>query len=94
MADEALYSVAQVAILLKVHPLTIRRYIKDGKLRAVKVAGNVRIPNTSIEAFTQNIYPTNYAIKNKNQSEKIVQFTSEDPIFRLKGRGVSLRGLS
>ncbi len=46
--DEILYSVNQVGLLLKVHPLTIRRYIKEGKLKAIKVAGNIRIPNQQL----------------------------------------------
>lgn len=92
MADDVLFSVSQVAILLKVHSLTIRRYIKEGKLRAVKLGGNVRIPQSSIDAFSQNIYPTSYSLKDKNKME-ISQFDSDDPIFRLKGRGLSLKGI-
>jgi excisionase family DNA binding protein len=40
---ENLLNIRQVAFILKVHPLTVRRYIKDGRLKAVRVGGNVRI---------------------------------------------------
>lgn len=91
MADDILLSVRQVGLLLKVHPLTIRRYIKEGKLRAVKLGGNIRVPQTSIDAFTQNIYPTSYSLRNKSKKEVVV-FNLDDPIFRLKGKGLSLKG--
>ena len=44
--DDTLFSVNQVSILLKVHPLTVRRYIKEGKLKAIRVAGNIRVPKS------------------------------------------------
>lgn len=95
MPEDILYSVNQVAILLKVHPLSVRRYIKEGKLKAVKIGGNVRVPDSSVNAFTQNIYPTSYSLKGKSsQTDQINKFTIDDPIFRLKGRGLSMRGLS
>jgi excisionase family DNA binding protein len=34
-----LLNVNQVAFILKVHPLTVRKYIKDGKLKAIRAGG-------------------------------------------------------
>lgn len=42
-------SVNETAIIFGVKPLTIRRWIKDGKLKAVKVVGSVRIDEMEIE---------------------------------------------
>lgn len=91
--DETLYSVKQVAILLKVHPLTIRRYIKDGKLKAVKIAGNIRIPQSYLDDFSEDVQPTRYEIKPTLKQNKIIEFSLDDAIFRLKGRGLSIKAI-
>ncbi len=95
MAEDKLHTVNQVAILLKVHPLTVRRYIKEGKLKAVRIIGNIRIPQTSLDNFTQDIFPTFYGIKKEHQvlKDQGPLFTIYDPFLRLKGRGLSLKPL-
>jgi excisionase family DNA binding protein len=88
---ENLMNVKQVAFVLKVHPLTVRRYIKEGKLKAVRVGGNVRIKESSLTDFNKdfsNSPSEKQIIKRKLHPAKI--FTLEDPLFRLKGRGASL----
>jgi excisionase family DNA binding protein len=40
---EKLLTVADVAALLKVHPLTVRRWIASGRLPAVKLGKSYRI---------------------------------------------------
>jgi len=86
-----LLTVRQVAFILKVHPLTIRRYITSGKLKAIKVGGNVRIDEAELQNLNKDVVahsenPTLIKIK------KIVTktFTPEDPFLRLGGRGASL----
>lgn len=86
-----LLSVRQVAFILKVHPLTIRRYITSGKLKAIKVGGNVRIEETELQNLNKDVVahsenPT--LIKVKKFVAK--QFTPDDPFLRLSGRGASL----
>jgi excisionase family DNA binding protein len=88
---ENLMNVKQAAFILKVHPLTIRRYIKEGKLKAVRAGGNVRIKESSLADFNKDfssIPSKKQIIKNRLNPAKI--FTSDDPLFRLKGRGASL----
>jgi len=87
-----LLSVKQVAFILKVHPLSVRRYIKEKKLKAVKIGGNVRIEENALQDFHKEITsppPQNSRIF---KSKKLVakQFTEEDPLLRLRGRGASL----
>ncbi len=87
---ENLLNVRQAAYILKVHPLTIRRYIKDGKLKAVRAGGNVRIKESQLLDFNKDFYSTP---SRKQTVKKIIPakvFNLEDPIFRLKGRGASL----
>lgn len=87
---ENLLNVRQAAYILRVHPLTIRRYIKDGKLKAVRAGGNVRIKESQLLDFNKDFYSTP---SKKQTVKKIIPakvFNLEDPIFRLKGRGASL----
>ncbi len=91
MAEENLLTVHQAAIILKVHHLTVRRYIKEGKLKAIKAAGIVRIPKSNLDNFGQDLNPTSYGTRREVKvSNRVPAFTLEDPIFRLKGRGLSL----
>jgi excisionase family DNA binding protein len=86
-----LFNVNQVAFILKVHPLTIRRYIKEGRLKAIKVGGNVRIKESSLSEFNKDFSSETTkkeAVKTSLKPAKT--FTLDDPLFRLKGRGASL----
>jgi len=88
---ENLLNVKQAAYILKVHPLTIRRYIKDGKLKAVRAGGNVRIKESQLLEFNKDFSATpsqKQVVKNRLIPAKT--FTTEDLLFRLKGRGASL----
>jgi len=88
-----LLSVKQVAFILKVHPLTIRRYIKEKKLKAIRVGGNIRIVENEIENFHKEVTPhpvDRGALKTfKKIADK--QFGVDDPFLRLQGRAASLR---
>ncbi|MEU4197506.1 helix-turn-helix domain-containing protein [Kribbella sp. NPDC026611] len=51
MAQE-LYSVEQVANRLGLHVRTIRNYVRDGRLQAVRIGKQYRITREALEAFT------------------------------------------
>lgn len=88
---ENLFNIKQAAFILKVHPLTVRRYIKEGKLKAGKVGGNIRIKESDLQEFNRD-----YAVKERTQSPfkktyiTAKVFTKDDPFLRLKGRGASM----
>ena len=48
-----LFGVKEVAELLSVTPRTIMNYIKDGRLRAVKIGGRWRISKDNLKAFCE-----------------------------------------
>ena len=84
-----LFSVKQAAYILKVHPLTIRRYIKEERLKAVKIGGNIRIKESALGEFNKDFQPNKSIFKNiKKTSFKI--FNEIDPMFQLQGKGASL----
>lgn len=88
---ENLLNVNQVAFILKVHPLTVRRYIRDGKLKAVRAGGNVRIKESALADFNKDFSSTpsqKQTVKSNLRPAKV--FTLDDPLFRLRGRGASL----
>lgn len=94
---EEFYTINQAAIVLKVHPLTIRRYIKEGKLKAYRVGGNIRIAVNDLRNFTQNFIPRTRTINinsTDNSKFETKPFTLNDPLLNLKGRGVSIERLT
>jgi len=46
------YSVEDVAELLGLHVKTVRGYVRDGKLKAVRIGKQYRIARAEVEAFT------------------------------------------
>ncbi|MFI6707078.1 helix-turn-helix domain-containing protein [Nonomuraea sp. NPDC050478] len=46
------YTVEQVANLLDLHVKTVRAYVRDGRLKAVKIGKQYRIAREDLEAFT------------------------------------------
>lgn len=49
-----LYTVQQVADLLSVHPITIYRYIKQGKLKTKYIGRQYRITESDLDSFIEN----------------------------------------
>lgn len=86
------YTINQAAIVLKVHPLTVRRYIKEGKLKAFRAGGNIRIGLNDLRAFTQNFIPhqkqTRFQTSTPNK-----EFNFGDPLLSLKGKGLNISKL-
>lgn len=50
--SEDVFTVEQFAERLKLHPKTVLRFIRDGRLRAVKVGKSWRILRSDLEAMT------------------------------------------
>jgi len=52
IANQDLYSVEQVAAQLGLHVRTVRNYVRDGRLKAVRIGKQYRIAREHLEAFT------------------------------------------
>lgn len=53
----ALMTVREVADELRVSPMTVRRYISSGKLRAVRVGRGVRVEQSALQGLVQPLRP-------------------------------------
>ena len=52
--------------------------------------GNVRISKTDFSEFTQRLIP-NLRTKRESFTSREAKFSFDDPIFRLKARGIGLK---
>ncbi|QBD81097.1 DNA-binding protein [Ktedonosporobacter rubrisoli] len=50
--NQTLYSVEQVADLLGLHPRTVRNFVRDGKLKAIRAGKQYRIAAEDLAAMT------------------------------------------
>ncbi len=89
------YNINQTAIALKVHPLTVRRYIKEGKIKAYRAGGNIRISVNDLRAFMQNFIPRSKHTRTQTSPEQLSskEFSFTDPLLGLKGKGLSMSKL-
>lgn len=87
---EEFFTVFEAAKILKVHPITIRRYIREGSLKAIRAVGNVRISKADFNEFTRRLVPN---VKPKKDAfiAKESSFSFDDPLFRLKARGLGIK---
>lgn len=85
---ENLFTVKQVGFIIKIHPLTVRRYIREKKLPAIKVAGSVRIKEEDLNNF-QKAYKARSSIEGIAK-EPIKIFSFADPLWKLDGVSASL----
>src|SRR3979490_488896 len=54
IANQDLYSVEQVAEQLGLHVRTVRNYVRDGRLKAVRIGKQYRIAREHLEALTEH----------------------------------------
>jgi excisionase family DNA binding protein len=54
---QELYSVEQVAAQLGLHVRTVRNYVRDGRLKAVRIGKQYRIAREHLEALTGQLAP-------------------------------------
>ena len=50
---ENIYTTEQVAKLLQIHPLTVLKYIKEGKIKAIKLGRVYRFRESALQEFLE-----------------------------------------
>jgi excisionase family DNA binding protein len=81
--SEQLYSVEQVADLLGLHVKTVRNYVRDGRLKAVRIGKQYRISRADLESLTGGpvAAPDRETVRRQRRVEvtSIVQIDAIDP---------------
>lgn len=85
MTDNLL-TVKQAAFVIKVHPLTIRRYIREKRLKAVKAGGNVRIREANLNEFQSEFSPEPKKRLFRPIVKPTTPFSFDDALWRINGR--------
>ena len=86
-----LFTISEAAQQLRLHPITIRRYIREGKLAALQVGGRIRITEETLAKFSHSHNPLPH--KKPPLGSKSIHhrpFTPADPLWRLKGAGTPI----
>lgn len=80
MLDEKFYTTDQVANILQVHPFTILKFIKAGKLKGIKLGRVYRIKESDVQEFIEDrmTQPSSTAPK-KSTPKKVEKEESETP---------------
>ena len=64
---EKYFTVEQIAALINMHPKTIQRYIREGKLRANKVGKSWRVTGHDLSVFTEGDYRVSQRVANAKE---------------------------
>ena len=77
--DEKWYTVEELATKLKLHPESIRRSIRAGKLGAVKFGKVLRIPESSFVEYVKQIITQDHkSKKNDMQKKRLISIVEKD----------------
>lgn len=76
-----LLTIQEVAQMMRVSPITIRRRIKEGDLSAVRVGRRIRVPKNAVDKLPK-------PIKSKTTRQALIKgrpLTFDDPLWKLVG---------
>ncbi|TSC66099.1 MAG: hypothetical protein CEO21_258 [Microgenomates group bacterium Gr01-1014_80] len=82
-----LLTVFETADILRVTPGTVRRYIADGRLSAVRAGKGVRVKKESIEQFVKPMEPKEVKAETPASAGKPLTF--DDALWKLVGSAES-----
>jgi DNA binding domain, excisionase family len=67
---EKYYTVDEIAALIKIHPKTIQRYIREGRMKANKVGKSWRVSGHDLSAFTEGTNGSDPGLFDSEPAEK------------------------
>lgn len=83
-----LLTIQEVAQMMRVSPITIRRHIQSGELKAVRVGRQIRISKQGVNKMVKPIKPK---VSKKQPLIKGRPLTFDDPLWRLVGAARSAK---
>ncbi len=89
-----LFTFQETAAMLKVSPMTIRRYFASGKLAAVRVGRRVRIRQEVIEQFLEPVEPETIKAETETPRNGIFEDADGRTFLMDNGRRVEVRPLT
>ncbi len=78
-----LLTIQETAQLLKVDPITIRRFIADGRLKAIRVGRGVRVPQEAVDQLAEPVAAR--VAKTRRAGGTVRPMTWDDPMSKLVG---------
>ena len=84
-----LLTVQETAEMLKVTTITIRRYIAEGRLPALKVGKGVRVTKEAVERMARPIEPKKPALGRTGRAGRTLSY--DDPLWKLVGSATDAR---
>ncbi|NYB72837.1 helix-turn-helix domain-containing protein [Sedimentibacter hydroxybenzoicus DSM 7310] len=70
--SEKYYTVEQISKMLNIHPKTIQRYIREGKLRANKIGKSWRVTGHDLSIFAESTDNRNLDVITRPQDKAVV----------------------
>lgn len=90
-----LLTVAEVAERLRLHPMTVRRHIKSGRIRAMRVGRSVRVPEDSLKATMGFLEPGDRREMTKEEwTAKLLQPPTPEELARRRNVFEEMRRLA
>jgi excisionase family DNA binding protein len=87
-AMDELLTVRDVALLCKLHEVTVRRHISQGRLKAVRLGTRVRVRKEDLDAYIEPAEASTELAKpsRKSRSRRLGRpFTKDDPLWSIVG---------
>ncbi|MEJ0005909.1 MAG: helix-turn-helix domain-containing protein [Steroidobacteraceae bacterium] len=79
--SQDLLSVFDIASRLNLHVKTVRSYVRDGRLKAIRIGKSYRILNSDLEAFTgQPVPPTESEMARRQRHVEVSSIVQIDAI--------------
>jgi excisionase family DNA binding protein len=84
-----LLTIRDTAQMLKVSAITVRRFIADGRLPAVKVGKGVRVHKEAVEKLARPVEPKAPKAKRATPTLRGRPTSADDPLWNIVGIGAS-----
>jgi excisionase family DNA binding protein len=86
-----LFTIQETAAMLKVSPMTIRRYIASGKLAAVRVGRRIRVEQKAIKEFVEPVEPETFEAETEKPKNGIFEEVDGRTFYWDNGRRIEVQ---